>query len=134
MRIHRKYRPVLFLILVKIGLLTTAFVPLFFESLFVDSGAHLIVINPCLAIVLSIALVLRHHWARTTVIVRDSISLIVLIIIMASTAFELTRHTAFLFLIVVQVVNISVLQRPEKKDTLSSVSKYVPVFMIFVRF
>jgi hypothetical protein len=109
----------LFLIsIVILCLLATAFLPLYFKTLFVEESGRLTVLSPWVAVVLVLAFYYKKSWVRKATIVFNALAVIMLTVIIGMGSWKDYKVIGLSFLLLLQVVSIIILRTVEVKNFL----------------
>ena len=109
----------LFLIsIVILCLLSTAFLPVFFKTLFVDETGRLTLLSPWVAVVLVLAFYYKKSWVRKATIVFHAIAIIMLTVIIGMGGWKDYKVIGLSFLLLLQFVSIIILRTVDVKNFL----------------
>jgi hypothetical protein len=109
-------RPRLLLAVAALCLLTTAFLPIFFKTLFVEETGHYTPLAPSITIALIIAFLFRKDMARILTLMLCNFLGVVLTVLMAISLLNDAKYIGLLYLWLLQAVTILILRDREVKD------------------
>ncbi len=99
-------------------LIATAFLPIYFNTLFVAETGRLKVIDPWVAVVLILGLLYKKSWARTLIIVFNALGGVGLFATIYMAGWKDNKVIGLTFLLLLQIVSIFILIVPEVKTFL----------------
>lgn len=109
-------RPKLLLAVAALCLLTTAFLPIFYKTLFVEETGHYTPLAPPVAVALLIAYVFRKDLARNLTLMLCNFLGVVFTVLMAISLLNDTKYVGLLYLWLLQAVTILILRDRQVKD------------------
>jgi hypothetical protein len=109
-------RPKLLLAVAALCLLTTAFLPIFYKTLFVEESGHYTALAPPVAVALLIAYLFRKDLARNLALILCTYLSVTLTLLMAMSLFADAKYIGLLYLWLLQAVTILILRDKQVKD------------------
>jgi hypothetical protein len=111
-----KDKPLFLICIVILCLLSTAFLPVYFKTLFVDETGRLTVLSPWVAVVLVLAFYYKKSWVRKATIAFNALAVIMLTVIICMGGWKDYKVIGLSFLLLLQFVSIIILRTVEVKN------------------
>lgn len=97
-------------------LFTTAFMPLYFKTLFVEDSGRLTIIGPGAAVVLAIALLYKKSWSRIALMIFNGLGAALLFAAAWQLGFRDPKVPGLFFLLLLQIISFIALGREELRN------------------